>query len=154
MGELTEQAWQAVAPLAGEKGLFFMSEISALGGVYCDRERILQVFINLFSNAIKFTPAGSITCVIKPENAQALVCVSDTGIGIDLENQEMIFEKFIQARDALTDKPKGTGLGLAICRKIIHHHGGIIWVESQPGQGSSFCFTLPLTPNHPEATQP
>ena len=65
------------------------------------------------------------------------------GIGIDREHQAVIFEKFRQVGDTLTDKPAGTGLGLAICRQIIGHFGGRLWVESEPGRGATFSFTLP-----------
>ena len=72
-----------------------------------------------------------------------VVSVVDTGLGIAPADQPKVFERFKQVGDTLTDKPKGTGLGLPICREIVEHHGGRIWVESQPGQGATFYFTLP-----------
>ena len=72
------------------------------------------------------------------------VDVRDNGIGIGKENQGMIFEKFRQGGDTMTAKPQGTGLGLPICRQIISHFGGRLWVESEPGKGSTFSFVLPV----------
>jgi signal transduction histidine kinase len=69
--------------------------------------------------------------------------VEDTGAGIPLAQQDAIFEKFTQGQESLTDRPRGTGLGLPICRQIIEDHRGHLWVESTPGQGSRFLFTLP-----------
>jgi signal transduction histidine kinase len=72
------------------------------------------------------------------------VDVTDNGAGVSESDQEVIFEKFRQVGDTLTDRPQGTGLGLPICRQIINHFGGSLWVESRPGQGATFSFTLPL----------
>jgi CheY-like chemotaxis protein len=109
----------------------------------------LQVLINLISNAVKFTKSGSVTCSIHQQNDGVCISVIDTGIGIAPEDQPKVFEKFRQVGDTLTDKPKGTGLGLPICKQIIDHHGGRIWVESEPGQGSTFSFLIPTyTSNH------
>ncbi len=72
-----------------------------------------------------------------------VVSVTDSGIGIAPADQPKVFEKFKQVGDTLTDKPKGTGLGLPICKEIVEYHGGRIWVESEPGKGSTFSFTLP-----------
>jgi signal transduction histidine kinase len=73
-----------------------------------------------------------------------LVSVTDTGVGIAPEDHARVFEQFGQAGDTLTDKPRGTGLGLSICREIVEHHGGRLWLESAPGEGSRFAFTLPV----------
>ena len=77
-------------------------------------------------------------------NDEIYIAVTDTGIGIDVIDQERIFEKFQQVGDTLTDKPRGTGLGLAICRDIVEHHQGRLWVHSRPGVGSTFTVALPL----------
>ena len=111
-----------------------------------DRDRLIQVVINLFSNAVKFTHNGCITCWARKTGEDITVSVMDDGIGIDYDDQEKIFDKFKQVGDTLTDRPKGTGLGLPICKQIIEHHGGRIWVESETGKGSTFSFTIPLTP--------
>jgi signal transduction histidine kinase len=83
---------------------------------------------------------------LSQEDSCLRVEVKDNGIGIDPEDQEVIFEKFRQVGDTLTDKPQGTGLGLPICREIINHFGGRLWVESEPGKGATFAFTLPFSP--------
>jgi len=111
-----------------------------------DRDRLIQVLINLISNAVKFTPDGSITCAARldPSGRGVLVSVTDTGLGIAPEDHARVFEQFGQAGDTLTDKPRGTGLGLAICREIVEHHGGRLWLESDVGHGARFSFTLPI----------
>jgi signal transduction histidine kinase len=111
-----------------------------------DRDRLIQVVLNLISNAVKFTPDGSITIVAWHDVSAATVqvAVSDTGIGIAEEDQAKVFEPFGQARDTLPDRPRGTGLGLPICREIVEHHGGRLWLMSRPGAGSTFQFTLPI----------
>jgi signal transduction histidine kinase len=109
-----------------------------------DRDRLIQVVINLISNAVKFTETGSVTCQVRQDHNQIIVSVIDTGSGIAESDIGKVFEKFKQVGNTLTDKPKGTGLGLSICKQIIEYHGGQIWVESELGQGSIFSFTLPL----------
>lgn len=111
-----------------------------------DRDRLIQVVINLISNAVKFTPAGSITIEARPdpERDGVVVSVTDTGVGIAPEDHARVFEQFGQAGDTLTDKPRGTGLGLAICREIVEHHGGRLWLELEVGRGSRFSFSLPV----------
>lgn len=109
-----------------------------------DNDKLIQVFINLISNAVKFTETGNVTIELTAVNSAIKVAVKDTGCGIDVADIEQVFEKFKQVGNTLTNKPQGTGLGLPICKEIIQHHGGSIWVESQVGVGSTFYFTLPL----------
>ncbi|MBF0564659.1 MAG: cache domain-containing protein [Nitrospirae bacterium] len=109
-----------------------------------DYDRIIQVMINLISNAVKFTQEGPITLTAGRQADFLVLSVIDTGIGIPLGQRDEVFEKFKQLGNTLTDKPRGTGLGLPICREIVEHHGGRIWVESSPGEGSTFSFTLPI----------
>ena len=111
-----------------------------------DRMRIKQVLLNLLSNANKFTPpGGSITLSARQQDADwLLLLVSDTGIGIRPEDQELIFEEFRQVDGSLTREVTGSGLGLTISRRIIDLHGGRIWVESQLGSGSRFHVLLPF----------
>ena len=100
-----------------------------------DRDRLIQVLINLISNAVKFTPDGSITIVAwhEVEAGAIQIAVSDTGIGIPEADQAKVFEPFGQAADTRPDRPHGTGLGLPICREIVEHHGGRLWLTSRLG---------------------
>jgi PAS domain S-box-containing protein len=109
-----------------------------------DMDRLMQVMVNLFSNAVKFTSHGEIICTASAVEDSVRISVADTGIGIQPELLESIFEEFTQAGEHLSNRPAGTGLGLTICKHIIHEHGGHIWAESTPGQGSKFIFTLPV----------
>ncbi len=112
-----------------------------------DRDRLIQVVINLISNAVKFTEKGSVTCSADFDDDYITVSVADTGYGIAKAEQQKVFEKFKQVGDTLTGKAKGTGLGLPICKQIVEHHGGRIWVDSTPGTGSTFSFTIPIDKN-------
>ncbi|MEH1856854.1 MAG: PAS domain S-box protein [Nostoc sp.] len=142
--ELLDWATNSTAGLFETNGLQLVSEIEpGLPQIVGDRNRLLQVLINLISNAVKFTESGCVTCRVKQENDGVCISVIDTGIGIAPEDQPKVFEKFRQVGDTLTDKPKGTGLGLPICKQIVDHHGGRIWVESEPGKGSIFSFIIP-----------
>jgi signal transduction histidine kinase len=109
-----------------------------------DGRRLTQVLINLVGNAIKFTDAGEVAIKAEASNGSFHVSVRDTGPGISSADQVRLFQEFQQADNAITKKKGGTGLGLAISKRIIEMHGGRIWVESQPGQGSTFTFTLPV----------
>src|SRR6201997_75197 len=109
-----------------------------------DGRRLTQVLINLVGNAIKFTDAGEVAIKASANNGSFHVSVRDTGPGISTADQAKLFQEFQQADNAITKKKGGTGLGLAISRRIIEMHGGRIWVESQPGQGSTFAFSLPM----------
>jgi signal transduction histidine kinase len=109
-----------------------------------DERRITQVFLNLIGNAIKFTDVGEITVRVTTSNGAFVVAVADTGPGIAPEDQEKIFQEFQQGDNSSTRKKGGTGLGLSIAKHIVEMHGGRIWVESTPGKGSTFWFTLPV----------
>ncbi len=145
IGAIVDQAATATSSLFETKGLSWVREIPAdLPPVVGDRDRLVQVVINLISNAVKFTEKGTITCQASATRDELVVCMRDQGIGIAKEDQALVFEKFRQVGDTLTNKPKGTGLGLSICKEIVEHHGGRMWLESEPGKGSSFFFALPL----------
>jgi signal transduction histidine kinase len=120
--------------------------------VVADRDRLMQVLLNLLGNAVKFCAPGRgrVRVTIAAADAALRVDVADNGVGIAPEHQAAIFEKFHQVGDALTDRPQGTGLGLPIARKIIRQFGGELWVESAPGAGSTFSFTVPLAPARAE----
>jgi signal transduction histidine kinase len=108
-----------------------------------DERRIQQVIFNLLSNAVKFTPAGGAVDVATARvNGEVKVSVTDTGPGIAPEDHERLFDEFQQA-DAGIEQREGTGLGLALSKRLVELHGGRIWVESEPGRGSTFAFTLP-----------
>ena len=143
--EVIDRAFAATSALFEQKGLLLVQEIASdMPNVYGDRDRLIQVVINLISNAVKFTERGSITCRVKQDNQSIMVSVIDQGVGISESDQPKVFEKFKQVGDTLTDKPQGTGLGLPISREIVEHHGGRIWVDSELGKGSTFSFMLPI----------
>jgi signal transduction histidine kinase/DNA-binding response OmpR family regulator/HAMP domain-containing protein len=145
IAELVNQAVAATSVLAQNSNLRVVQNIAPdLPLVMVDRDRIVQVLINLLSNAIKFTEVGCVTCQVEQEQEMIVVRVTDTGMGLAPEDIEVVFEKFKQVGEVMTNKPKGTGLGLPICKQIIEHHTGQIWAESELGQGSTFCFTIPI----------
>jgi Na+/proline symporter/signal transduction histidine kinase len=114
--------------------------------ITADVDRIIQVLLNLMSNAAKFCdPAqGRIEIALAQHGGSLRVDVRDNGPGIEPANQSVIFDKFRQVGDTLTSKPHGSGLGLHISRQIVEHYGGRMWVESRPGGGACFSFTLPI----------
>jgi signal transduction histidine kinase len=143
--ELVLDVVSATEALAAEKRLALEVEVAAdLPHGQGDERRLTQVLMNLVGNAIKFTDAGKVGIRAKVEDGSFRVEVQDTGPGITAEDRERIFEEFQQVDSSSTRKKGGTGLGLAIARRIVELHGGRIWVESTPGQGATFCFTLPL----------
>ena len=143
--EIIERATVATSSLFAKKGLAQIKDIpDDSPEIIGDKDRLIQVVINLISNAVKFTDEGSVTCRVERANNDLMVSVIDTGDGIAEADQPKVFEKFKQVGDTLTDKPQGTGLGLPICKQIIEHHGGRIWVESTLGEGSTFSFTIPI----------
>jgi signal transduction histidine kinase/CheY-like chemotaxis protein len=134
---------------AERKGIQLKLKIDPLvpAWVRGDSVRIRQIIVNLVGNALKFTQAGSITLSVEssPDDPLSVTfSVQDTGIGIPPDKQELIFEAFSQADASTTRRFGGTGLGLTICTRLITAMSGKIWVESEPGQGSTFHFTLPF----------
>ena len=110
-----------------------------------DAERLVQVVINLISNAVKFSPGGRVTVTVDRDGDAVVAAVTDTGRGIPEGDLERIFEPFRQASDTMPGGPLGTGLGLPIARQIVRAHGGDLLVRSAPGAGSTFWFTVPVT---------
>ena len=103
-----------------------------------------QVFINLISNAIKFTDeSGLIEISLNLIGNFIEISIKDTGVGISLEHQKFIFDKFYQVGQVMYSEKEGTGLGLSISKYIVESHGGIIFLESEPGKGSTFTVSLP-----------
>jgi PAS domain S-box-containing protein len=155
--KIIRDAGKALQHLLCEKDLRLTLDIPAdLPLVFSDCDRIQQVVTNLLSNAIKFSLEGGEIRIqaerlegkrFRETSTWIKVSVTDNGIGIDDKNFEIIFHRFRQiSGETLREKPSGTGLGLPICREIVSHYGGNIWVESEKGEGSTFCFTLPAAP--------
>ncbi len=147
LADLLTEVRATVAPLIEKKSqTFTIQQAPDLPPITADRIRIKQVLLNLLSNANKFTPDdGEITLDSRLLDPNTLrLSVTDTGVGIKLEDQEIIFEEFRQADGSATREMMGTGLGLAISKRLVEMHGGRIWVESTDQQGSTFILLLPL----------
>jgi signal transduction histidine kinase len=143
--DIAQNVRSTLEPLAADKKLVFKVEMAPeLPAGHGDGRRLTQVLINLVGNAIKFTDAGEVAIKAEVNSGLFYVSVRDTGPGISAADQVKLFQEFQQADNAITRKKGGTGLGLAISKRIIEMHGGRIWVESQPGRGSTFAFTLPI----------
>jgi signal transduction histidine kinase len=146
MKDVVHNVFSAVEPLATKKGLGFKVDLPPdLPAGHGDERKLTQVVLNLIGNAIKFTDAGAVGIRVAAPDGAFVVEVHDTGPGISAADQGKLFEQFQQADNSITKAKGGTGLGLAISRKIIELHGGSIGVESSPGNGSTFTFTLPVT---------
>ena len=148
LSPLIDQAIKEMQPLAEAKKINLSRKtMDALPVLEMDSERILQALRNLIGNAVKFTPAGGqVTLSARTMNGGArgiTVSVTDTGPGIPEENLKSIFDKYRQVTPNGSHPVKGTGLGLALVKEIITSHGGRVWAESKPGQGSTFIFVLP-----------
>jgi Na+/proline symporter/signal transduction histidine kinase len=147
IGEVVRESMASLEQLFREKDVSLTGELPATGPVVqADRDRFMQVMINLLSNAVKFVPGGEGRVKVRlfSKAGQARVEVCDNGPGLTAEECDVIFEKFRQGGNTMTDKPQGTGLGLPISRQIVEYFGGNLWVESQPGAGANFIFTVPL----------
>ncbi len=156
MQEIADRALAATTSLFDQKNLALSSHIQDnLPLVTGDRDKLIQVMVNLISNAVKFTPSGTITCSVSRKRNEIVTGITDTGIGIAPADHAAVFEQFKQVvGDTLTDKPKGTGLGLPICKEIVEHHGGRIWLESELGKGSTFYFAIPIQNVNAASTKP
>ena len=143
LADLIRGVYVAVEPLAAQKHLVLTTNIAnGLPVGHGDERRLAQVLLNLVGNAIKFTEKGEVAIEASCSDGAFRVVVRDTGPGIAEADQAKIFEEFQQADNAQVKG--GTGLGLAIAKRIIEMHGGRIWVESAPGKGATFSFTVPL----------
>jgi signal transduction histidine kinase len=143
--QLVTEAVEAQQQLAASVSIELRVEVApGVSEVWGDRGRLLQAFDNLIGNAIKFTrPSGGIVVGAAPRDGEVLFWVADTGAGISAEDIPHVFDRFWQAQRA---ERRGAGLGLAIVKGVVEVHGGRIWVESTPGHGSSFLFTIPTAP--------
>ena len=147
IGEVARDAMVSLGQLFREKNVALEGEIPPEGPVVlADRDRLMQVMINLLSNAVKFVPgeSGRVHVRVASDDIAVRVEVVDNGPGLTAEECVVIFEKFRQGGNTMTDKPQGTGLGLPISRQIVEYFGGNLWVESQPGAGAKFIFTVPF----------
>ena len=148
MREVIEDSVTATSQLFKENHVELELKLPAsVPVIAADRDRLMQVMLNLLSNAAKFCSAdgrGHVTITLTSLGDTLQVDVQDNGIGISETDQKVIFEKFRQVGDTLTAKPQGTGLGLPICRQIIGHFGGKLWVRSGLGAGATFSFTIPI----------
>jgi len=141
---LAEQVVQRFASQAGEAFEFELRMPDDLPAVYADYERTRAVLENLLSNAVKYSPdGGRIRVAARADDRMVIVSVSDQGIGIAPEDQARLFQRFYRVDNRLRRETQGAGLGLFLARLIVEAQGGRIWVESQPGRGSRFSFTLP-----------
>ncbi len=147
--EFIQGVYIAVEPLASSKKLGFKLDVpSDLPRAHGDERRLAQVLLNLVGNAIKFTDMGEVAIKAEAANGSYTIAVRDTGPGIAPADQAKIFEEFQQADSSQTKAKGGTGLGLSIAKRIVEMHGGRLWVESSPGNGSTFFFTVPLRVEH------
>jgi signal transduction histidine kinase len=142
--DVVNEAVETFQPQASGSGISLMAEIvPGVAALAFDAARILQVLCNLLSNALKFTPAqGTVLVRVEQVEDNVVCCVSDTGPGIPDDKLEAVFERFVQLTK---NDRRGVGLGLFISKCIVQGHGGRIWAENRIGQGSSFCFTLPVS---------
>ncbi len=142
---IIDRAITATTSLSAQKNIELIKDIEeGLPDLTGDQDRLIQVLINLISNAVKFTDEGTLTFRARRAGEEVIISVADTGVGINSADLRKVFDKFKQVGDTLTEKPRGTGLGLAICKQIIDYHAGRIWAESEPGRGSAFSFALPV----------
>ena len=145
MGDIVRTVSDSLEALAAEKGLMLNVALPHdLPVGRGDERRLTQVLMNLVGNAIKFTEAGEVKIEVQISDEGFLILVTDTGPGIAPADQECIFEEFRQIDSSNTRMKGGTGLGLSIAKRIVELHGGRIWVESKPGEGSTFRFVVPL----------
>jgi len=143
--DTVESVRSTLRPLAAEKGLEFLASVPVdLPLAYGDAGRITQCLMNLAGNSLKFTKQGKVEIAVTQANGTLTFRVSDTGVGIPADKIGSLFTEFKQTDATIASEYGGTGLGLSISKKFVEMHGGRIWVESEPGRGSSFIFELPL----------
>jgi signal transduction histidine kinase len=145
VNDFLREVVDSVVDLAQVKGLeLSLSNDSAVSELHSDREKLFTILVNLLTNAIKFTPTGSVRLAIVADNGRLRFEVSDTGIGIPPGELARIFEEFHRVKGPLLEAQEGTGLGLAIAQGLAHLLGGELTVESEVGRGSTFRLTLPV----------
>jgi signal transduction histidine kinase len=141
--ELIRGVYGAVEPLAAEKKLSLSTIVPpGLPPASGDERRLAQALLNLVGNAIKFTDKGKVSIEVAARDDSLTFSVRDTGPGVAAADQAKIFEEFQQLDGSITKTKMGSGLGLAIAKRIVEMHGGRIWVDSSPGAGATFSFTV------------
>ena len=143
LAEVVADVVQSLRVTAQERALELTADVPADLVAWADADRTAQVLTNLVSNGLKFTREGGVSITAREAEGFVDICVADTGVGIPAEVQPIIFDRFIQVHDAATRNAGGVGLGLAIAKMLVERQGGAISVESTPGRGSTFRFTLP-----------
>jgi signal transduction histidine kinase len=148
ISQLLEECTEIIQGEVREKNQIFTLDINnGIPPIEADREKLKQVILNLFNNAVKYTPpGGKIDVNLSANDYEEIIKIADTGIGIPTDSLPFIFDKFYRVTNADLES-KGTGLGLAISQRIIEAHQGRIEVESKLGNGSTFTVFLPLTQN-------
>lgn len=147
LADAVEEVFPLLRTQADEKGIVCTLEVHRCSPVKGHPDQMAQLWTNLISNAIKYTPSGGqVRVTLEEQDGWAVGMVEDTGIGIAPEDQARIFEEFYRAPQAKEVEPRGTGLGLSLVKRVVEGHGGTIAVESQLGQGSRFTFRLPVAP--------
>jgi signal transduction histidine kinase len=148
LADVLEEAISTVQPRGEAKSIRIESSVPDGLEIYADRLRFKQILYNLLSNAVKFTPErGRVWVEVTSRPGFTEVLVGDTGIGIPVAEHETVFDKFYQVGQRQAGGLEGTGLGLAITRRLVAEHGGSIHLESEPGKGSRFTFTIPAMSN-------
>jgi signal transduction histidine kinase len=148
--DLFKSLIQIYEPRAAEKGIAFPVTCPGcpanLPLIHADPDRLRQVLSNLLDNALKFTTQGeiSISCEEDDQSGFVRIAVTDTGCGIDAAALPKIFERLFQSPNAIESSRKGLGLGLHISKHLVEMHGGRIWAESNPGEGTKVSFTMPV----------
>jgi len=148
-GDLIVEVMAELEPIIRRSNLTVTSKVkSQLPRLRSDRQKVKQIVLNLLSNALKFTPAGSVTiqAAFERRAKQMSISVRDTGVGIAKEDQAKVFEDFRQLDSSPTRGYGGTGLGLSICRRLSQMLGGTIDLTSTQGEGSTFTLRLPARP--------
>jgi signal transduction histidine kinase len=133
-----------VEPMARQKGIAFNTTVPEGLRVLTDPDKARQILVNLVGNAIKFTDVGQVSLTVQASDSSMTVRIADTGIGIRADDLSRLFQPFTQLDSGLTRRHGGTGLGLFISQRLAGLLGGVIEVESKPGEGSTFTLSLPL----------
>ena len=144
--ELLDVLIEQLQPLAAEKELKLIAQISDEAFVYGDHDQLIRLFMNLLENALKYTPPnGEITVTVVKEFDEIKIVVHNTGVGISQEHLPHLFERFYRVDEDRSSQTGGSGLGLAIAHEIVNRHGGEIEAQSNPGQGVTISIRLPLS---------